>query len=301
MTPDTSTTAARSRPLSGRLIPWLFMAPALFFYIGFVVYPMGRSLVISLFEWDGLSPNMTFVGLENFRQLFFVDEVARVALVNNLLWTVGGVVVPTAIGLALAVALDRDMPGKVILRTIFYLPGVLPLIAVGLMWAWMYNPNFGVINSFLRSVGLGAYTAGWLSNFDTAFISVFITFLWGAVGFPMILYLAGLQGISREYYEAARVDGANGWHTFWHVTLPGLRETHIVVLSLALIGGFKVFDLVYTMTYGGPGRSTQVLGTWMYFQTFQYYNAGYGAAIAWVIAAIVMIVAIPYLRYQAKN
>lgn len=300
MTTETST-AARSRPASGRVIPWLFMAPALFFYVGFVVYPMGRSLVISLFEWDGLSPNMTFVGLENFRQLFFVDEVARHALVNNLVWTIGGVVVPTAIGLLLAVALNRDMPGKNVLRTIFYLPGVLPLIAVGLMWAWMYNPNFGVINSFLRSVGLGDYTAGWLSNFDTAFISVFVTFVWGAVGFPMILYLAGLQGISREYYEAARVDGANSWHTFWHVTLPGLRESHIVVLSLALIGGFKVFDLVYTMTYGGPGRSTQVLGTWMYFQTFQYYNAGYGAAIAWVIAAIVMLVAIPYLRYQAKN
>lgn len=282
-------------------VPWLFMAPALFFYVGFVVYPTIRSLYVSLFDWDGLSSDMVFVGLENYGKLLFGDEVTRQALVNNILWTAGAVTVPTAIGLLLALALNRKLPGRVVLRTIFYLPGVLPLIAVGLMWAWMYNPNFGAINQFLRSIGLGAYTVGWLSSFDTAFLSVFVTFVWGAVGFPMIIYLAGLQGINRDYYEAARVDGANAWQQFRYVTWPGLRETHIVVLSLALIGGFKVFDLVYTMTYGGPGRSTQVLGTWMYFQTFQYYNAGYGAAIAWVIAAIVMLIAVPYLRYQAKQ
>ena len=117
----------------------------------------------------------------------------------------------------------------------------------------------------------------------------------------MVLYLAGLQSIPRELYEAATIDGAGAWQRFRHVTLPGLRETHVIVLSLAVIHALKVFDLIYTMTYGGPGRETQVLGTWMYFQSFQYYNAGYGAAIAWVITAIILVIAIPYIRRMTRN
>jgi raffinose/stachyose/melibiose transport system permease protein len=150
-------------------------------------------------------------------------------------------------------------------------------------------------------VGLGWLARGWLSEYETALAATFLTQVWSHVGFPMILYLAGLQAIPRDYYEAARLDGANAWQSFRHVTLPGLTETHVIVLSLAVIQSFKVFDIIYTMTYGGPGRSTQVLGTWMYFQTFQYYNAGYGAALAWVISLIVLVIAIPYIRRMSRN
>jgi len=291
----------RGRTRRLKLTPYLFLTPALLVYIAFLVYPMLVSLYTSFFDWDGMSATMTFVGLKNYITIFTGDEVARLALLNNIFWTVGCLIVPTGIGLLLALALNRRLPGTVALRTIFYAPAVLPLVAVGLIWSWMYNPNFGVINTILKAAGLGNFAGAWLSGFDTAFPSAFITYVWASVGFPMILYLAGLQSISREYYEAAKIDGANGLQSFWHVTIPGLRESHVIVLSLAVIGGFKVFDLIYTMTYGGPGRVTQVLGTWMYFQAFQYYHAGYGAALAWLIAAIIMVIAIPYIRHMSKD
>jgi raffinose/stachyose/melibiose transport system permease protein len=291
----------RKRRWLRALQPYLFIAPAMLFYLGFLVWPMMVSLWTSLHEWDGLSPDSRFIGLDNYVRFFSEDEVARVALVNNVAWTLGALTVPTALGLMMALVLNRRLPGTLAFRTIIYAPAVLPLVATGLIWSWMYNPSFGAINVFLNFVGLGSWAGGWLSSFEMAMPSVFITYVWSSVGLPMILYLAGLQSINAEYYDAARVDGANAWQRFRNVTLPGLRESHVIVLSLAVIGGFKVFDLIYTMTYGGPGRVTQVLGTWMYFQTFQYYNTGYGSAIAWVIAAIILLLAIPYIRHMSRD
>jgi raffinose/stachyose/melibiose transport system permease protein len=281
--------------------PYLFIAPALVWYLIFLVYPMAYSFVISFFTWDGLSAKMTFIGFGNYAKIFFDDPVSQHALVNNIAWTIASLIVPTTIGLLLAVALNRKLPGTAVFRTIFYAPAVLPLVGVGLIWAWMYNPQFGAINVLLKSVGLGRLATGWLSNYQTALAATFVTYVWSSVGFPMILYLAGLQAINSELYDAARIDGARAVQIFRHVTLPGLKESHVVVLSLTVISGFKVFDLIYTMTYGGPGRSTQVLGTWMYFQAFQYYNAGYGSAVAWVIAAIVLVLAIPYVNRMARR
>jgi raffinose/stachyose/melibiose transport system permease protein len=300
--PRRSAPNQRQRAMA-RLKPWLFLAPALFIYSVFLVAPMLFTLYTSFFRWDGLSPmsNMVFVGLENYARALFHDEVSRRAFVNNLFWTAGAVIIPTAIGLLLAVALNGISAVNKSLRTIYYAPAVLPLVAVGLIWGWMYNPNFGAVNTFLRLIGLDFLAGGWLSSFEMALPATFITYVWSHVGFPMILYLAGLQSIPRELYEAARMDGATRWETFRHITLPGLAEAHVIVLSLAVINGFKVFDLIYTMTYGGPGRSTHVLGTWMYFQTFQYYQAGYGAALSWIIGAIVLLVAIPYIRRMSRD
>ena len=284
-----------------KLTPWLFLLPALLIYTGFLVGPMLSTLYISFFDWDGLSDDMVFVGLANYIRILFHDEVSQLALRNNILWTIGAVIVPTAIGLLLAVGLNRLSVVNKLMRTLYYMPAVLPLISVGLIWGWLYNPHFGAINVGLKAIGLGGLAGGWLSSYEMALPATFLTYVWSNVGFPMMLYLAGLQSIPQEQYEAARIDGASRWHLFRYITLPGLREAHVIVLSLAVINGFRVFDLIYTMTYGGPGRSTHVLGTWMYFQAFQYYEAGYGAAIAWVIAAIVLVVAIPYIRRMSRD
>jgi raffinose/stachyose/melibiose transport system permease protein len=283
------------------LTPYLFLLPALIWYLCFLVYPMLLSLYFSFMDWDGLSAQMQFVGLQNYRSIIFEDDISRLALKNNLLWTLGTLLIPTVGGLLLAVALNRNLRGRNTFRVIFYGPGVLPLVAVGMIWAWLYNPQFGFVNEVLKLIGLGAYTRGWLSVFETALPATFITAIWGGIGFPMVLYLAALQGIPSEQYEAARMDGANGFQLFRNITLPWLREAHVIVLSLAVINSFKTFDLIYTMTYGGPGRSTQVLGTWMYFNAFQYYHAGYGAALAWVIALITLIFAVPYIRNMSRN
>lgn len=283
-----------------KITPWLFLLPALLWYLIFLAYPMAYSFIISLTDWDGLSKSSNWVGLSNYSAIF-VDEISLLAIRNNLVWTTGTLFIPTLLGLLLAVALDMKLRGRTILRTIFYSPAVLPLVAVGLIWAWMYNPQFGFINEVLKAIGLGHLARGWLSTYETALPATFVTAVWTGIGFSMVVYLAALQGIPAEQYEAARMDGATGYRLFWHITLPWLREAHVIVLSLAVINSFKVFDLIYTMTYGGPGRSTQMMGTWMYFNAFQYYHAGYGAAIAWIIAIITLVVAIPYIRRMSRD
>jgi raffinose/stachyose/melibiose transport system permease protein len=284
-----------------KLTPWLFLLPALAIYGAFLIYPMGRSFYISLTDWDGLSREWSFVGLANYEAIFLRDHDSRQALRNNVLWTIFTLLVPTVLGLLLATALNGAVRGRTLLRSIFYLPAVLPLVAVGMIWAWIYNPSFGAINEVLRLAGLGWLARGWLGDFQTALPATMVTALWQGVGFPMVLYLAGMQTIPREQYDAAKIDGAGPFECFKSITLPWLRETHVVVVTLAVIGSFNVFDLIYTMTYGGPGQQTQVLATWMYFNTFQYGKAGYGSALAWVIAAIALVVTIPYIRIMSRR
>lgn len=282
------------------LTPYLFLLPALFIYCAFVIYPMFDSLFISFTKWDGLSATRPFVGWANYQRIF-QDPVARLAVNNNLIWTAVTLVVPTVLGLLLALGLNHKFPGNQVFRSFFYAPAILPLVGVAGIWAWMYDPNLGLINTALHHLGLGNLAQQWLGNPATALLSVIIAAVWQGLGFPMVLYLAGLQAIPSEQYEAARIDGASALQQFWYVTMPGLRETHIIVITLGVIGSFKVFDLIYAMTYGGPGQATQVLASWMYFQTFQYYNVGYGSALTWIIALISLIVTIPYIQVMSRR
>lgn len=247
----------------GRWRPWLFALPALAVYTAFLVYPALSSLWFSFTDWDGLSPSYNIVGLDNYGRMLS-DPVVLLAGRNNLIWSAVTIVVPVTLGLGLALLLNGRLRGKPVLRLIFYAPGVLPLVAIASIWGWLYNPDLGAINSFLRLAGLDGLAQPWLGQDSTALWAVMVPAVWLRTGFPMLLYLAALQGIPGQLYEAARVDGATRWEQFWHVTMPGLRSTHYIVLALSLIDSFKVFDMVYAMTYGGPGTATQVMGTWMY-------------------------------------
>ncbi len=204
-------------------------------------------------------------------------------------------------GLALAILLNGKVFGKPVLRLVFYTPCVLPLVSIASIWGWLYNPQDGVINSALRLIGMGEFAQPWLGQDSTALGAVMIPAIWLRTGFPMLLYLAALQGIPRELYEAATVDGANRWQQLWSITLPSLKPAHYIVLALSLIDSFKVFDMIYAMTYGGPGTSTQVFGTWMYANVFQYYQAGYGMALAVVITLVAIAVSIPYVLSQTRE
>jgi raffinose/stachyose/melibiose transport system permease protein len=257
----------------GGLTPWVFALPALLVYIVFLVYPAFSSLFFSLTDWDGLSPTYNIVGLDNY----------------------------TALGLTLAVMLNGKVRGKPILRMVFYTPGVLPLVAVASIWGWLYNPQYGAVNAALRAIGLDSLAQPWLGQNSTALAAVMVPAIWLRTGFPMLLYLAALQGIPQDQYEAATMDGATRSQQFWHITMPNLKPAHYIVLALSLIDSFKVFDLIYATTYGGPGTATQVMGTWMYFNVFQYYQAGYGTAIAVVITLVAIAVGIPYVRSQTKE
>jgi raffinose/stachyose/melibiose transport system permease protein len=290
----------RRRRRHGGLTPWVFALPALAVYVAFLVYPAFTSLYFSLTDWDGLSPTYNVVGLDNYTAMVS-DEVVIRAAVNNVIWTVVTIAVPVVLGLALAVTLNGKVRGKPILRMLFYTPGVLPLVAVASIWGWLYNPNYGAVNEFLRLIGLDSLAQPWLGQNSTALAAVMVPAIWLRTGFPMLLYLAALQGISQDQYEAATMDGATRSQQFWHITMPNLKPAHYIVLALSLIDSFKVFDLIYATTYGGPGTATQVMGTWMYFNVFQYYQAGYGTAIAVVITVVAIAVSIPYVLSQTKE
>lgn len=280
--------------------PWAFILPGLVVYAVFLVYPALRSVWISFTDWDGFSPTQNFIGLDNYADLLR-DPVVAQAFRNNIIWTVVIIVVPVVLGLTLAVLLDRSTRAAPVLRTLFYMPAVLPLVSVAAIWTWMYNPTEGSVNAILEAIGLGSLQQGWLGQDSTAFGAILVAGIWVRTGFPMLLYLAALQGIPKELYEAAISDGASPWQQFRHVTLPGLRTTNFVVIALSLIESFKVFDLVFVMTNGGPGNSTQVLGTWMFANVFQYFNAGYGTAIAVVITVVALFVGIPYVLRSGKD
>jgi raffinose/stachyose/melibiose transport system permease protein len=284
----------------GGLVAWAFALPALIFYVWFLVAPAIQSLVFSFTDWDGLSPTYALVGLKNY--LFMLtDPIVHTAVRNNLIWTAVTITVPVIQGLLLAVFLNGHVYGKSLIRTIFYTPAVLPLVSVGSIWGWLYNPQYGAINEVLRAIGLGGLAQPWLGQDATALAAVIVPAIWLRTGFPMLLYLAALQGIPKELYEAATVDGANRWQQFWNITMPGLFQAHLIVVALSLIASFKVFDLIYVMTYGGPGTATQVFGTYMYSNVFQYYRAGYGMALAVSITIVAIIVSIPYVRSQTRR
>src|ERR1700693_730760 len=191
-----------------RFLPWLFLAPALAIYSVAVVYPMVYSSYLSLFRWDGVAPTKVFVGLENYGILLTQNDVFWIALRNNAIWLVAALLLPTSIGLGLAILLNSKFRGSHIFRSVFYFPSVLSLAVVGLIWTWIYHPDLGLLNQVLTAMGLKALTRNWLSDPDIALYPVIIAATWNAVGLPMLLYLAGLQTIPEELHEAAKVEGA---------------------------------------------------------------------------------------------
>ena len=281
-------------------VRYLFTLPALAFYAAFLIYPAIRTVRLSFTNWDGIAPTWRSVGLRNYERLF-QQEAMQTALKNTLVWSVAIIAVPTALGLLLAVALNEEFRGRAFFRTVFYAPGVLPLVGVALIWGWIYNPQFGFLNQFLESVGLESLTEPWLGQPSTALWATIVAGIWVRTGFPMLLYLAALQAIPKELFEAARIDGATGWRVFRDITFPSLGPTHVVVIALSVIDSLKVFDLIYSMTYGGPGNDTQVIGTWVYFNVFNFNQVGYGSAVAVVGAVISLVIGIPYVLFQARK
>jgi len=283
------------------LLPWAFLAPALTIYVVVVVYPMAYSAYLSFFKWDGVSPTKQFVGSQNYISLLLTDQVFWIALRNNAIWLVAALLLPTSIGLGLAVLLNRKFRGSNIFRSVFYFPAILSLAVVGLIWNWIYLPDIGLINQILGVLGLKALQHNWLADPNFALYAVMLAAAWNAAGLPMLLFLAGLQTINPEVLEAAQVDGAGPLRRFLLSTFPLLRETTLIVLAITAINSLKVYDIIYAMTYGGPANKTQVLSTWMYFLTYNYNSVGQGTAIAVILFLLTLIFAIPYIRMMGKN
>jgi len=279
---------------------WVLLAPALLIYAVFALYPMADVFVLSFQKWNGLTPNREFVGFANYAYIFKDDPVFWLAFTNTLIWTFLAVVFPPLIGFGLALALNQNLPGRNGLRAIFYLPVIIAPIAVATMWKWMYDPFFGLFNGLLTDLGLQSWIKDWLGDRDVALYSIFAGYVWQHVGFSMVLFLAGLQGVSQTLIEAARIDGAGRFQVFRFVTLPALRTPITVVLVLSLIHSLKAFDIVYGMTLGGPAQSTQMLALWAFTQSMQIHDFGKGSAVAVVLLVITIAIVVPYLWWRAK-
>lgn len=279
---------------------YLFMVPALLIYCVIVIGPALYSVSLSFFKWNGLGEK-TFVGLKNYVNLFTKDVVFQTALINNLLWIVLTVVFTTSVSLALAMVLNRSFKGRVVYRAIFYFPYMLSWVVVGIIWKWIYNPGMGFLDEFLKAIGLGNLNITWLSDPKIALYCVFIAALWQGVGQPMLYFLAGLQSIPQELYEAAKVDGAGKFSLFIHITIPQLKETFVIVFATLVISAMKVYDVIYVMTEGGPANSTQTLASYMYSQTFSYSNLGTGSTVATIMMAVMMVIIIPYVLFTTKE
>lgn len=283
-----------------KLTPYLFLLPPLLLYIIWIIGPTIYSFYLSFTNWNGISLDMDFIGLKNYKKLF-ADPVFHICLVNNLKWIGIFLTLPVIIGLVLAILLNSNIKRSQIFKTIFYLPMAISLVAINLMWSWIYNPAYGILNVTLRNIGLGFLAQGWLSNPDLVLYSIIVAASWPQTGYILILFTAGLNNIPPNLIDAAKVDGASFWEIFKNIILPLLKPTTVIVIIVTVIGSLRVFDIVYTMTRGGPFNSSNVLANFMYIESFNNYRMGYGAAIAVILFLISFIFIIIYLRRFLKT
>jgi len=279
--------------LRRNFLPYLFLAIPIIIYLVWVIGPMFYTFYLSLTNWDGLS-SPQFIGFRNYERLF-TDRVFFLSLTNNMKWLASFVTVPVVLGLALAMILNRAVPGEKFFKMSFYMPMVLAMVVSGLIWGWLYHPRGGLINSVLVGLGIVEKGPGWLSDRDLALWSIIIVAIWRQVGYVMVLYLAGLKSINPEYLEAAKIDGANDWQVFRKVLLPLLMPVSVIVLVISVIDSLRAFDLVSVMTRGGPANSSSVLANYMYIQAFNNYRMGYAASIAVILFLISLVFIFIYL------
>lgn len=278
------------------LTPLLLLAPAGLLFATFVVYPILVSIGLSLFEWGGVGAKR-WVGTGNYRELL-ADPVFHLALENNLWWLLLFMLAPVG-GLASALLLNQDIAGIRLVRSLFFFPFVISHVVVGLVFAWFLNPHFGLFNKLISWSGLGPFAP--LESETWATFAVIAAGLWPQIAYCMIIYLAGLATIDQEMVEAGRLDGASGWRLLWYVVIPQLRAATYIAVVVSVVGALRSFDLVMTMTSGGPYDSSTVLAYYMYEQTFLAFRYGYGAAIATVLFLIMSLAIALWLRRMLRR
>ena len=279
----------------------LFVVPGLLIYTVFMLFPFFATIYLSFTNWDGVSPERDFVGLANYARMFG-DATATKAFLNNVVWVVIGTIAPVVLGLFEALLVwTGSQRGSLFFRTLFFLPFVLPLVVVGIVWQWIYHPLFGVLNSVLDAVGLDSLSRGWLADPHAALYAVLIAAIWGATGFCFLILHAALQNVDISTVEASMIDGANWFQRARNVIIPQIAPQLTMVTAVTLIGGFAVFDIVFVMTGGGPGNASEVLATYTYKMAFQQNQAGYGSALAMLITILSLVSAVVFVRLRERS
>lgn len=275
---------------------FLFLIPT-FLGLTIVLGSVIGSFAISLTEWDILRPPQ-WVGAGNYIKMVTDDNRFSQTFLNTLYFTLGVVPLSTFLSLMAAVALNQGLKGQTLFRTTYFLPTVSSGIAIALLWGWLYNAQYGLINYLLGMIGIPKIS--WLGDTRFAMPAIIIMTIWRGLGYNMVLFLAGLQGIPQEYYEAATIDGASRWSRFRHITLPMLSPTTFFVIILTMIGSFQVFEATYVMTQGGPFFSTYTMVLYIFFQGFQWFRMGYASALAYVLFAMILLVTLVQMRLEKR-
>jgi ABC-type sugar transport system permease subunit len=279
----------------GRNLHWYaFLAPAFFLLAAFMAYPLYKSFELSLFNWRGLLPRK-FVGLGNFSDLF-ADHYFWGALDHTLIFALAATIGTVGIGFLLALAISRRVPGYGLYRFAFYLPVMLPMTVTAALWVRIYEANYGMLNTALRAVGLGGIAEAWLGSTDLSLGAIIAVSIWQYAGFPMIVLLAAIEGISEEVHEAATLDGASEWQRMRFIVVPMIWPVLLSMTVIQIIFSLKVFDLIWVMTKGGPSESSAVLGTYLYRKAFEQQQYGYASAVA--VAMFAVIFTITYVYYR---
>lgn len=276
---------------------WLFITPVVVGTVLFSLVPVVFSLVVSFTEWDGLNLPR-FNGLHNYSLLIGKDRYFLQSVKNTLLFTLGSVPVSMAFGLLLSLLVNQKIRGIGVYKTAYFAPVVTSSIAIAMVWAWIFAPEYGLLNSLLANV-FGIRGPDWLNQSNTALLAVTMVQIWHTAGYNMVIYLAGLQGIPEHLYEVAKIDGASGWQQFWRITLPLLSPTTFFLLITSVISSFQVFNLIYVMTNGGPGYATSVYIYYLYQNAFSFFRMGYASAMAWLL--FILIATITIVQWRLSN
>lgn len=276
---------------------WLFLAPSLLLFAIFTAIPVISAFFISFTQWN-LFSEVTWVGIGNYLELAR-DEIFAKVLGNTAYFVLVSVPVQIVLALLCALVLNRGIKGQTFFRVVYFLPVVTSTVAAALVWAWLFNSNFGLINAALSLVGVTDLPK-WMGSTRWAMPAIIIVSIWQNLGYAMVLFLAGLQNIGKDVHDAAALDGATGWDRFWHITLPLLSPTTFFVLVISIIGSFQVFELVLVMTKAGPANATNTLVYYIYQNGFQFYQMGYASAAAMVLFLIVLIFTLVQYKLQRR-
>lgn len=296
-----STTVAGRRSLASsknNLHGWAFAAPFLFFFLMFLVWPLLHGLYMSFTGQTLTGANSGFVGFANYAEAFSDPDMWR-SLGNTLYFTVLSIVPLVVIALGMAALVNMNLPAQWLWRFSFFAPYLLASTVVSLFFVWMYNPQLGLINDALAKIGIAPVP--WLNDPDVAMWSIVIATVWWTIGFNFLLYLAAMQNIPQQHYEAASLDGAGGWRQFFSITLPQLGPTTVLIVILQILASLQVFDQIYQITAGGPGGATRSIVQYVFESGFTGYRLGYSAAISFIFFALIMVISVGQIFFNRNR
>ncbi|MDF3605001.1 sugar ABC transporter permease [Paracoccus sp. DMF-8] len=293
-------TSGRRAALWRQVMPLALLSPAVLVTLAIVFFPMIQTAWMSLHNYVLFRPkNFDWVGLQNYFNIF-QDEVFWISLRHTVLWIVITVPAQALLGLATALLLNQSFPWRPLARALIIIPWALPSVVIALMWAWIYDSNYGILNDLLLRIGILETSIPWLANPDTALYAIILTLTWQGFPFFAVMILAGLQSIPQSYYEAASLDGATPWRQFWHITLPGISGVLFTAILLRTIWVANSMDVIFVMTGGGPGYSTYTLPLYSFLEARTNLNFGYGSALAMTFTLMLLGIVILYLKRSAK-